>query len=68
MKALLQGTQQLDTNMPKDQYRNPNEKKKENGYENRRGVDIIGDLFGGALGNAIREKRKHKERIEKPKS
>lgn len=49
----------------KNQYKEPNKSKGENGYKNRRGVDILADLFGGGLGKAVKEKRKHKEKLEK---
>jgi len=49
----------------KDQYREPNKEKERDGFKNRRGIDIIADLFGGGLGKTIEAERKHKKRLEK---
>lgn len=49
----------------KDQYKEPNKEKERDGFKNRRGVDILADLFGGLTGKAVKSKRKHKERLNK---
>ncbi len=48
------------TNKPHIKPKKPSKPKKP-----RKGNDIIADFFGGALGNAVKAKRKRKEQLEK---
>ena len=51
-----------------EKYRDPNNKGKrnrENGYENRRGVDMISEIFGGMLGDTVGKVKERKKKNEK---
>jgi hypothetical protein len=51
------------------EFKEPNKSKGENGYKNRRGVDVLADMLPDFLGGkAVKAKRQHKANLEKKRS